>query len=970
MNNQTDQTKLIQLQYSIRARKGLIGVGEKFSVALHSCGKPVYTGTDRWGQEQARVWSGVTYLVCGSDHIVALISDGTLRASGRCPVDESALSMISCVRTVATGQNHMAVLLGNGRTVALGSNRYGQCNTANWPTVRDLVCGRNFTIGITRSGQMYIVGGSRPLRYMVRSWKNVAGIFTDDTGTNIFAITGEGRLLSNIPLPPRVAKWRNLVWVAVHKNQIWAVTSGGRILSTSPLVEDMNPDKQYVSCAVSADHVVALTRDGQLLSVGRNDYGQCNTARLGPLYGDFEEFLTDRHGWIVGMMALERNYQIRMAGALRYKSRIACGSRITVCINAEGRVLTTAEFPESHDWSHVRRIACGNAHVLALHENGLVSAAGNNVDGCTDVSHWRNIKSVAAGKYHSLGLTEEGTVLFTGRNDQGQGDVTEWEGIKRLFTTDTYTVGVTFHGQLRLAGTPPFDPALVDASWSHPTDVVAVSTHLVCLYADGTVKTTSPDMQTEDWRGVRAIAAGRDLTLGLCYGGRVLATGKNHVGQCNTAHWRHVVDIGCGEDYAAGLTADGRMLVAGDSHTESNGGKLLLRKSETERWQGIMAFQCGPRHLVALNESGQILSCGEDEDGQCSATTHFVIFRDARQLYGYGQYSRRLEQEIQAHRATQAQAEDRAPDPLTLLPPAEAAQYMRGKFAVGMAHTVLLDEQGTVKACGANDCGQCDLVAFETATRVAAGPYRSAVILSDGRIIISGRNSDGQGDAQSLNRELEPVAPPTFDIYGTPSPVTGTAASVSPDGQPDADIPVTEIWTRVACGHSHTVALRSDGRVFAVGANPDGRCDTSRWSDVAEICCGIRHTVACMHDGTCVATGDNRYGQCDVAPWQNVRVVAAGEFHTAALLDDGRVVAVGDNRKGQCRVEDLTDIISIACLPEATLCVRSDGRVIIRGGNRELDLAVDALRHIVAVEACEHRIAAVTANREMILIPS
>ena len=98
-------------------------------------------------------------------------------------------------------------------------------------------------------------------------------------------------------------------------------------------------------------------------------------------------------------------------------------------------------------------------------------------------------------------------------------------------------------------------------------------------------------------------------------------------------------------------------------------------------------------------------------------------------------------------------------------------------------------------------------------------------------------------------------------------------------------------------------------------------------------------------------------------------MTAAGEFHTVGLRADGRVEAVGDNRKGQCRVEDLRDIISVACLPEATLCVRADGQVVIRGGSGEHNEAVEALREVVSLHTCEHRIAALTVDRRLVLIP-
>jgi alpha-tubulin suppressor-like RCC1 family protein len=276
-----------------------------------------------------------------------------------------------------------------------------------------------------------------------------------------------------------------------------------------------------------------------------------------------------------------------------------------------------------------------------------------------------------------------------------------------------------------------------------------------------------------------------------------------------------------------------------------------------------------------------------------------------------------------------------------------------------MAHTLSLGKGGTIIAAGAGANGQLDLKAYGTAVQVAAGHYHSAAILADGRLVLSGKNTYGQSDARALNREL--------DIVGiTAEESRGGAVPVVTDRDP-ALLPYA--WKQVACGLNHTVALRSDGRVYAIGQNPDGRCDTRKWRDVTYLACGIRHTVAVTAEGTCVAAGDNRYGQCDTMLWKQITMAAAGEYHTVALRADGRVEAAGDNRKGQCRVEDLRGIISVACLPEATLCVTSEGRVIIRGGSGQHDKAIEALREVVAIHTCEHRVAALTVDRRVILIP-
>ena len=942
MNIKADQSKLRGLQNRIRARKGLIGCGDEFSAALHISGKLVYAGSDRWGQEESRFWTGVQSFACGRNGVVALTADGMLRLAGQCPVGEDDVRALSGVRSVSVSDTHVAALLGSGITVALGDNRYGQCNTKNWSTVADIVCGRYFTAGVSRRGQIYIVGGSRYLRYKVRTWKNIAGVFTDYEGTTLYAITADGRLLSSARLPLKASKWRNLVCVSAYGNAIWGVTAGGRLLSTEGNLKLMSDKKQYVACAVSAEHVIALTRDGQIIAVGNNQFGQSNAVRFGTLFSDFDEMIEYRRQGKLRMTEQEHRYQSRLTDAERYRSRMACGKHLMACINAEGRVLTTAELPESKAWSRVRAVACGNAHVLALHENGTVSAGGNNLDGCADVAHWKGIKTIAAGKYHSLGLTEDGRVLFAGRNERGQGNLTDWKHIRRVAAADRYTVGVTYDGQIRLAGATPFVPSVVDDAWRSPVAVVAASSHLACLYADSTVKTTSSRMKTEDWYGTRAIAAGTNLTLGLCYGGRVLATvadGKGEDELCRRiSAWRNVVDIGCGDGYAAGLTADGRVLVAQDGS--------LPHITDAERWQGILAIQCGPRHLVALSETGQILSWSEEADCLGATAAHFVLFRDVRQLYGYGQYSRRLEQEIQSLQPESIPAEDENAGRFEGFSAVEVARFVRGRFAIGMAHTILLDANGNVKLEGANDCGQCDLAAYDRSVYVAAGPYRSAAILADGCIVMAGRNSDGQGDAESLNRE---------------------AAETIPYAEWQREYPSG--WLQISCGHSHTVALRADGRVFAVGADPDGRCETSEWRDITDVCCGVRHTVGRRADGTCVAVGDNRYGQCDTHTWRDVVAVTAGEFHTVALCSDGRLLAVGDNRKGQCDLGDIADAVAVACLPEATLCVLSDGRAVLRGGSGELNTAVEALRDVIGVSTCEHRIAAMTADGSLVVLP-
>jgi len=50
------------------------------------------------------------------------------------------------------------------------------------------------------------------------------------------------------------------------------------------------------------------------------------------------------------------------------------------------------------------------------------------------------------------------------------------------------------------------------------------------------------------------------------------------------------------------------------------------------------------------------------------------------------------------------------------------------------------------------------------------------------------------------------------------------------------------------------------------------------YKDKDTIAAGRRHTVGLKSDGTVTAVGDNIYGQCDVSGWCDIVSVAAGNI--------------------------------------------------------------------------------------------
>jgi alpha-tubulin suppressor-like RCC1 family protein/tetratricopeptide (TPR) repeat protein len=143
---------------------------------------------------------------------------------------------------------------------------------------------------------------------------------------------------------------------------------------------------------------------------------------------------------------------------------------------------------------------------------------------------------------------------------------------------------------------------------------------------------------------------------------------------------------------------------------------------------------------------------------------------------------------------------------------------------------------------------------------------------------------------------------------------------------------------------SHTVGLKSDGTVVAVGRNWDGQCNVENWMDIVAIAVGFGYTVGLKSDGTVVAAGYNKDGQCNVENWTDIVAIAVGLDCTVGLKSDGTVVATD-----QSDVENWMDIVAIAVDPNNAVGLKSDGTVVAAGYNKDGQCNVENWTGIVAI---------------------
>jgi alpha-tubulin suppressor-like RCC1 family protein len=226
-----------------------------------------------------------------------------------------------------------------------------------------------------------------------------------------------------------------------------------------------------------------------------------------------------------------------------------------------------------------------------------------------------------------------------------------------------------------------------------------------------------------------------------------------------------------------------------------------------------------------------------------------------------------------------------------------------------------------------------------TATAISAGTYDSLAIGSDGNLYAWGYNNAGQlGDGTTTDRN-------------SPELIT-LAPGVTP--------------TAIAAGAFHSLAIGSDGRLYAWGSNDQGELGdgTTTEHDSPEvitlasgvtptaIAAGYYHSLVIGSDGNLYAWGYNEIGQLGdgtttehdspevitLASGVTPTAISAVYYHSMAIGSDGNLYAWGDNIYAQLGDGTTTNRLS----PEViTLALGVTPTTISAGGLSSLAIGSD-----------------------------
>jgi alpha-tubulin suppressor-like RCC1 family protein len=690
----------------------------------------------------------------------------------------------------------------------------------------------------------------------------------------------------------------------------WGSNANGRLgvadLDNSPFPVAVPGVSGAVAVAAGEDHSLALTSGGIVWAWGNNDYGQTGGRWDTP----------------------------QPVPGLDGVSAITAGECFSVALRQDGTLWVWGDEPhrcnpgtngppaQVPDIGSVVAVAAGQNHVLALKADGTVWAWGSNsysqlgtdapvaellpvqVPGITDVAH------IAAGGRHSLAVDSAGTTWAWGDNEQGQlgigstsspkqspQQVTGLAGVVDLAGGEEHSLAVTADGSVWTWGSDEYgqlgNGGTSSSNRPSPTRVAGLDNVVsVAAYQSHSLALKSG-----------AAGAGTAPTASFTWtpatpavGGPVSFTDTS-TGQPTSWSW----------DFGDGSSSSQQQPV----HTFQSAGSFDVELTVSNQYGSDSVF----RTVTVGAPSGSALwAWGNNQSGQLGTGSRNPLY---------------------------------IPDPVEV---SSAGQVV--SFCTGITASVIVKEDGTVWAWGANSLGQLGDGTFEDrldpgvvpgltgASRVTCGGGSVFAILDGGSLNSWGYNRYGQlgvGD---------------FDDRNSPARVLAIPGVL-----------------QVSISEHHALALSADRTVWSWGANGRGQLgdgtttdrsiptQVSSLSNVIDVSAGAGHSLALKSDGTVWAWGRNDYGQLGdgthtqrVTPTlvnglSNVVDVEAGGVHSIALLSDGTAWAWGRNNTGQIgdgtdvdrlepvRIAGLSNVAAVSAGRAFSLVILEDGTVWAWGYN-------------------------------------
>ncbi|MBI4833838.1 MAG: chromosome condensation regulator RCC1 [Planctomycetes bacterium] len=790
---------------------------------------------------------------------------------------------------VAAGGGHTLAISTNGTIWAWGNNSYselglGDANNRTSPTKigsasnwSKTAAGDFHSLALTTLGTLWAWGRN-----------DFGQLGTNDTLTKTqptqIGTDNDWKIISAGDFHSLAVKDDKSIW-SWGKNDWGQLGKGNTDDEDSPtkIGNDMDWDK--VSAGES--YTVAIKTDKTLWAWGKNDSGQLG---LGDTLSRTEptKVVTDTD-WASAVAGKGYTIAVKTDGSLwawgaNDYGQLGLGDTIS-------RTIPTRVGTDTN-WATV---SISSGYTMAIKTDGSLWAWGANDYGQlglgdtisrtapTKVGSETNWADVTTGDYHSVALKTNKTISSWGKNDSGQLGLDDTDdrdlpepatGIPAAPTSLSNTV--ISLSQINLGWLDNSSNELGFKIWrkigssGNYTQIATLDANVTSYSNTGLSPLTTYYYLVKAYNGFGDSAASN--TSSNTTNGSWLKV---------SAGYSHCVAIASNNSIWSWGDNDDGQLGLGTKGTGTNK-SVPTRIGTLYNWDTILATSY---HNMAVKIGGSLWSWGYNSDGQLGLI-----------IWGSG-------------------AEKTSPEQITN--PSSTDWF---DIAAGELHSIIRKNNNSIWACGYNGYGQLGLGDYTRRTilaqmgsetnwlKIAAGRYHTLAIKTNGTLWAWGNNEYGQLGLGTSGSGTERTSPNQV----------GSANN----------------WNMIAGGKYHTLAVKSDGTLWAWGLNNDGQLGlndiTNRNtptrvgmdSDWAKVSAGEYHSIATKNDGTLWAWGFNNHGQLGLGDsgegtekliptkignstgWS---MISAGSRHNIALKNDGTIWTWGLNDAGQLGVNDYTD---------------------------------------------------------------
>ena len=514
-------------------------------------------------------------------------------------------------------------------------------------------------------------------------------------------------------------------------------------------------------------------------------------------------------------------------------------------------------------------------------------------------------------------------------------------------------------------------------------DIVKVWTGgygIVALRSDGRVECSYMDLS--DWSDIKDIVLYRDSILGICKNGSVVVAGNylmDSKSEFNFAYWNNIEQIKINGEIAVGRKTDGTAVITGYG---TNYNEVDDFAHNVKGWKNVTQLFIGNGGIFGVTKDGQVLQTSADEQFKIHDLTKWTNIKKllpgcrGELFYGLTTDGRVLESVVtkgshllDGFKDIVDIAVNGSCEVIGLKKDgsvvAESADYFmeRGDFSEWVNIKKFVSHSKLHNAVALKSDGTAKSI-LDTAT---VDQWTNLVDVFVFKDLILGVDENGtilcnkkELDPSLLNKKTEsPKSNSNFQQGNTFSAGTYHSVFIRPDGtvgavgQASMDRCKVERWKNIIAvdASSHTVGLKKDGTVVATGSNDRMQCNVSSWKNIVAIAAGTDHTVGLKSDGTVVAVGNNALNQLDVKSWRDIVAIDAGNNTTYGLKSNGTLVAIGSNSNGQTNTASWKNIIAISAGDRHVVGLKSDGTVVATGANSFGECNVSSWTDIVAVAA-------------------